>query len=68
MALYQPSRPDRRGYGVIYSDIFNIKLVKLPHTPTTFEVMVVNIVIGTERFVSANIYHFSWHEHTGLSI
>ena len=58
--INQPSPPHRHGYGlaVIYEDIFNIKPVKLSHTPTTFEAMVVNIVIGTERFVFASIYRF----------
>ena len=32
--------------------------VKLPQNPTTFEVMVVNIVVGTERIVLASVYHF----------
>ena len=54
--INQPSPLDRRGYGlaVIHRDIFDIKLVKLTYTPTTFEVMFVDIVDGTEHNVLQN--------------
>ena len=38
--------------------IFNIKPVKLPQTPTPFEAMVVNIVVGTKRLVLASVDRF----------
>ena len=47
-----------RGLAFIYRDHLNVKPIKSLLNPSTLEVLAVNIIIGTQRFIIANIYGF----------
>ena len=46
----------REGLTISYRDNLKVKLVMLQMSPSTFEVLVVKLVVSCERFLLANIY------------